>query len=78
LEKQVAELQQKSKDNEYALRGRVQARGDEMERLVDRVNSMELTVKKLISGLKTTTNQQDLNVVNLKMTSGMAWVIRAS
>src|SRR5512145_177462 len=60
LKKQVAELQQNSKDNEYIIRGKMQEKDEEMKTLTDRVNLMESMMQKLITGLSNTTDHQHL------------------
>ena len=63
LKKQVAELQQKSKDNEYIIRGKMQEKDEQMKVLTTRVNSMQSMLEKLIVGLNKTTDQQQLNTL---------------
>lgn len=56
LKKQVAELQQKSKDNEYIIRGKIQEEDEELRILTERVNSMQSMMEKLILSLSYTTD----------------------
>ena len=67
LKKQVAELQQKSKDNEYIIRGKIQEKDEELRILTERVNSMQSMMEKLILSLSRTNDQQQLNTLTESM-----------
>jgi integrase len=49
LTKEVAELQKKSKDNEYITRGKMQERDEEMKALTDQVNLMQSQMQTMLS-----------------------------
>ena len=51
LQKEVAELQQKSKDNEYVIRGKLQEKDEEMKTMKEQFNIMQLQLQALISTL---------------------------
>jgi hypothetical protein len=51
LGKQVAELTQKSKDNEYIIRGKLQEKDEEMETMKEQFNTMQSQLQTLISTL---------------------------
>ena len=54
LKKQVAELQQQSKDNEYILKGKMQEREREMKALSDKVNLMQSQMQTMLSIISST------------------------
>jgi hypothetical protein len=49
LQKEVAELQQKSKDNEYVIRGKLQEKDEEMKTMKEQVNTMQSQLQTLES-----------------------------
>ena len=49
LQKEVAELQQKSKDNEYDIRGKLQEKDEEMKTIKEQFNSMQSQMQTLLS-----------------------------
>jgi len=49
LKKQIAELQQKSRDNEYIIRGKMQERDEEMNALSDQVNLMQSQMQTMLT-----------------------------
>jgi hypothetical protein len=51
LGKQVAELSQKSKDNEYIIRGKLQEKDEEMKTMKEQFNTMQSQLQRLISTL---------------------------
>ena len=51
LQKEVAELQQKSKDNEYIIRGKLQEKDEEMKTMKEQFNTMQSQLQTLISTL---------------------------
>jgi enoyl-[acyl-carrier-protein] reductase (NADH) len=51
LGKQVAELTQKSKDNEYVIRGKLQEKDEEMKTMKEQFNTMQSQLQILISTL---------------------------
>jgi hypothetical protein len=61
LKKEVAELQQKSKNNEYIIRGKLQEKDEEMKTMKEQVNTMQSQLQTLISTL---VNIKDQNQVN--------------
>lgn len=54
LKKQVAELQQQSKDNEYIMKGKMQEREGEMKALSDQVNLMQSQMQTMLSIISST------------------------
>jgi len=58
LRKQVAELQQKSKDNEYIMKGKIQEREGEMKALSDQVNLMQSQMTTLLSVFSSIDSQE--------------------
>jgi hypothetical protein len=54
LKKQVAELQQQSKDNEYIMKGKMQDREGEMKALSDQVNLMQSQMQTMLSIISST------------------------
>jgi len=69
LKKQVEELEQKSNNNEYMIRGKMQERDEEIEALSNHVNSLQSMMEKLIASLSNTTDQQHLNIMAESMFS---------
>ncbi len=61
LGKQVAELTQKSKDNEYIIRGKLQEKDEEIKTMKEQFNTMQSQLQTLISTLGGITNQNQLN-----------------
>jgi len=61
LKKEVAELQQKSKNNEYIIRGKLEEKNEEMKTMKEQVNTMQSQLQTLISTLG---NIKDQNQVN--------------
>ena len=61
LQKEVAELQQKSKDNEYIIRGKLQERDEEMKIMKEQVNVMQSQMQTLISTLAVIKDQNQIN-----------------
>jgi seryl-tRNA synthetase len=51
LQKEVAELQQKSKDNEYIIRGKLQEKDEEMKTIKQQFNSMQSQMQTLLAAL---------------------------
>jgi integrase len=51
LAKQVAELTQKGKDNEYIIRGKLQEKDEEMKTMKEQFNTMQSQLQRLISTL---------------------------
>lgn len=63
LKKQVTELQQKSKDNEYIIRGKMHEKDEEMKALTERVNSMQTMLEELISTLPKAKDQNQVDTI---------------
>jgi integrase len=61
LQKEVAELQQKSKDNEYIIRGKLQEKDEEMKSMEQRVNTMQSQIQALIIAIGNTKDQNQVN-----------------
>jgi hypothetical protein len=59
LKKQVAELQQKSKDNEYIMKGKMQEREGEMKVLSDQVNLMQSQMQTMLSIISSTVDTDE-------------------
>lgn len=62
LQKEVAELQQKSKDNEYILKGRLQDTENE-------IKNIRYMLEKLLTGLSTGTDQQQFQMMTKSLLS---------
>ena len=52
LQEEVAELQQKSKENEYIIRGKLQEKDEEMKTMKGQFNTMQIQLQTLISTLQ--------------------------
>ena len=52
LQKEVAELQQKSKDNEYIIRGKLQEKDEEMKTMKEQIVLMQQAQKEILDLLK--------------------------
>ena len=61
LKKEVAELQQKSKNNEYIIRGKLQEKDEEMKTMKEQVNTMQSQLQILISTLGSIKDQNQVN-----------------
>jgi hypothetical protein len=61
LKKEVAELQQKSKNNEYIIRGKLQEKDEEMKTMKEQVNTMQSQLQTLISTLGSIRDQNQVN-----------------
>lgn len=59
LKKQVGELQQKSKDNEYIIRGKMQERDEEMRSLSAQLHLMQSQMQTILS-IMSQTDSQDI------------------
>ena len=51
LRKQVAELKEKTKDNEYIIKGKLQEKEDEIKTIKEQFNSMQSQIRSLISAV---------------------------
>jgi hypothetical protein len=61
LKKEVAELQQKSKNNEYIIRGKLQEKDEEMKTMKEQFNTMQSQLQTLISALGSIKDQNQVN-----------------
>ena len=60
LEKQLTQLSQQNKEENYIIRGQLVEREEQMKILTDRVNSMQSMMEKLVTSLCKTTDQQQI------------------
>ena len=56
LQKQVAELNEKTKDNEYIIRGKLEEKDEQIKNLSEKFNSMQSMLERVITGLGKATN----------------------
>jgi flagellar capping protein FliD len=61
LQKEVAELQQKSKDNEYIIRGKLQEKDEEMKSMKQQVDSMQSQIQSLMSAFSNMQEQPQVD-----------------
>jgi predicted transcriptional regulator YheO len=61
LQKQVTELKEKSKDNEYMIRGKLQERDEEMKSMKQQLDTMQSQIQVLISSISNTKDQNQFN-----------------
>jgi predicted nucleic acid-binding Zn-ribbon protein len=76
LQKEVAELQQKSKDNEYIIRGKLQEKDEEMKSMKQQLDTMQSQIQSLMS---TFSNMQEQpQVDNMAKTLYSSGLIKAT
>jgi integrase len=63
LQKEVAELQQKSKDNEYIIRGKLQEKDEEMKSMKQQIDTMQSQIQALIESIGNTKDQNQVNAM---------------
>jgi FtsZ-binding cell division protein ZapB len=79
LQKEVAELQQKSKDSEYIIRGKLQEKDEEMNSMKQQLDAMQSQIQALISSIGNTKDQNQVNNMAKKLyDSGMLNITSAS
>jgi integrase len=61
LTKQVAELKQKNKDDEYVIRGRLQEKDEQISALTQQFSTMQSQIQSLIANLSMSKDQNQLN-----------------
>jgi hypothetical protein len=73
LQKQVAELNEKSKNNEYIIRGKLEEKDEQFKNLSEKFNSMQLMLEKIITATTTQVqNPQQFGAIAQSMfSSGM-------
>jgi integrase len=76
LQKEVAELQQKSKDNEYIIRGKLQEKDEEMKSMKQQIDTMESQIQALIAAIGNTKDQTQVN--NMAKTLYQSGIINMS
>jgi hypothetical protein len=63
LQKQVAELTERSKDNEYIIRGKLQEKDEEMRSMKQQVDTMQSQIKSLMSTFSNIQEQPKLDTI---------------
>ena len=63
LKKQVAELNEKSKNTEYIIRGKLEEKDEQIKNHSDKFNTMQSMLEKVIAGLGKATDQQQVNTM---------------
>jgi hypothetical protein len=78
LQKEVAELQQKSKDNEYIIRGRLQEKDEEMKSMKQQLDSMQSQIQSLMSTFSNMQEQPQVDrMANILYSSGLIKAVDA-
>jgi hypothetical protein len=63
LQKEVAELQQKSNDNEYIIRGKLQEKDEEMKSMKQQLDAMQSQIQSLMSTFSTMHEQPQVDIM---------------
>jgi GTPase involved in cell partitioning and DNA repair len=63
LQKEVEELQQKSKDNEYIIRGKLQEKDEEMKSMKQQLDTMQSQIQSLMSTFSNMQEQPQVDTI---------------
>jgi hypothetical protein len=69
LKKQIQEFEDKNKDSEYFIKGKLQEKDEQIKSLADQFSSMKDILNQLVKGLSETKDQQQVNGVTQSLFS---------
>jgi integrase len=72
LNKQIHKLEEKNKENEYVIKGKLQEKDEQIKSLTDQFSSMKNMIESLVKGLSENKDQQQANTIAQSLfSSGM-------
>jgi integrase len=69
LNKQILKLEEKNKENEYIIKGKLQEKDDQIKSLTDQFSNMKNMLDELVKGLSESKDQQQVNAVSQSLFS---------
>ena len=69
LNKHIRKLEEKNKENEYVIKGKLHERDEEIKSLTDQFSSMKNMLEGLVKGLSETKDQQQVDVISQSLFS---------